>query len=321
MDIGYLLTLQAFRGSTGDALTPLMEAVSFFVVSLLIMIPVFIYWAVDKRRGLFALVSYALCAAATTLVKLTACVIRPWLRDPRVVPAGKAIDTATGYSFPSGHTAAAGAIYGALAVSAWKRRRWAAVLCLAVLLLTAFSRNYLGVHTPQDVAAALGLAALALLAVTGIFRYLVKHPEKENLLLLLAFLAGWAGIAYITLKPYPVPGAEGALPVDPREMMTDGYGDLCLLVALPPARWLEKTRVRFRPTGLRGRGLALTLLGLVPMAGIYLGLRHPLDALLGPHWGRFCLTFLMVFFAVALWPMVIRRVTGETEEDSQQATD
>ncbi len=102
-------------------------------------------------------------------------------------------------------------------------------------------------------------------------------------------------------------------------MMVDGYGDLCLLIALPLARWIEKTLVRFRPTGLRGRGLTLSLLGLVPMAGIYLGLRRPLAALLGPHWGRFCLIFLLVLFVVALWPMVIRRVTGETEEDAQEA--
>lgn len=314
MDIDYLLLLQEFRGSTGDALTPLMEFVSFFVVSLLITIPVFVYWAVDKRDGLYALSAYALCAGVNTLVKLTACVLRPWIRDPRVMPAGDAVTTATGYSFPSGHTSAAGAIYGALALTAGKRRRWAAILCLAVLLLTAFSRNYLGVHTPQDVAVALGEAALALLAVTGIFRYLGRHPERENMVLLVAFLAGWAGIAYISLKPYPLVTAGEALLVDPREMMVDGYGDLCLLIALPVARWIEKTWVRFRPTGLRGRGLAVSLLGLVPMAGIYLGLRHPLAGLLGPHWGRFALTFLMVLFAVALWPMVIRRVMGETAD-------
>ena len=307
MDIDYLLTLQEFRGSTGDALTPLMELISLSAVSLLIALPALVYWAVDKRDGLYALSAYILCAAVNTLVKLTACVIRPWLRDPRVIPAGSATATATGYSFPSGHTAAAGSIYGALALTAGKKRRWAAWLCLTLLLLTAFSRNYLGVHTPQDVAAALGLAALALLAVTGVFRYLARHPERENRVLLLVFLAGWAGIAYISLKPYPLVTAGDELLVDPRVMMVDGYGDLGLLIALPMARWIEKTRVRFRPTGLRGRGLAVSLLGLVPLAGIFLGLRRPLSGLLGPHWGRFAVSVLMVLFAVALWPMVIRR--------------
>ena len=101
MDIDYLLLLQRFRENINDALTPFMEYVSLFAVTFLIMIPVFVYWVVDKKKGLYTLVSYYLCCGFNAMLKLTACIYRPWIRDARIKPAGDAITTATGYSFPS----------------------------------------------------------------------------------------------------------------------------------------------------------------------------------------------------------------------------
>jgi undecaprenyl-diphosphatase len=71
-------------------------------------------------------------------------------------------------SFPSGHTAAAVAFYGAVAVVAtWHTRNRAVrttlvVLAVAVPLIVAFSRASRGMHHPLDVVAGLllGLAAL-----------------------------------------------------------------------------------------------------------------------------------------------------------------
>ena len=51
MDISYLLFLQDFRFSIGDALTPLMEWVSLFAIRSLLLIPVFVYWCLDKKTG------------------------------------------------------------------------------------------------------------------------------------------------------------------------------------------------------------------------------------------------------------------------------
>ena len=112
MDIQYLLFLQDFRNSIDNALTPFMEGVSMFAVTYLILFPVYYYWNRNKKDGLYALVAYYFCMVITPLVKLTACVYRPWIRDSRIVPAGKAIVTATGYSFPSGHTTTAAPLAG-----------------------------------------------------------------------------------------------------------------------------------------------------------------------------------------------------------------
>ena len=133
MDIQYLLWLQDFRNSIQDAWTPFMEFVSMFATNYLILIPVFMYWFWDKRKGLYTLVSYYFCMLLTPLIKLTACIYRPWIRDSRVLPAGDSITTATGYSFPSGHTTTAGPLAGGMAVSMWpnKRTRWLSFVFVA----------------------------------------------------------------------------------------------------------------------------------------------------------------------------------------------
>ena len=95
MDIQYLLWLQELRNNTSDALTPFMEWVSTFAVDYLILFAVFYYWNRDKRGGLYTLTSYYFCMVLTPLIKLTACVYRPWIRDSRILPAGDSITTAT----------------------------------------------------------------------------------------------------------------------------------------------------------------------------------------------------------------------------------
>ena len=309
MDIEYLLFLQRFRESINDSLTPFMEGISLFAVTYLIMIPVFVYWVVSKRKGLYTLVSYYLCCGFNAIVKLTVCAYRPWIRDARVHPAGDAITTATGYSFPSGHTVTAGPIYGGLAVVSWSWKKFVSVILGIFLLLTAFSRNYLGVHTPQDVFVGICESVFWLIIVAKIFTYLDEHPEKENLLLLICFIVGWLGIAYITFKPYPMDYVDGKLLVDPQKMMNDGYGDICLLIAFPVARYIEKRWIGFQAPGLKCAGLAAGIVGLIPLFLMIKFMRPALDGVLGTHWGHFTHSFILVLYCIALWPLVIKAVS------------
>jgi len=86
-------------------------------------------------------------------------------------------------SFPSGHTAAAVALYGAWALLAWQRSRSArqrgllTLLAIVVPIAVALSRMYRGMHYPTDVLAGalLGTGWLAV-TVRGI-RLGVRHHE------------------------------------------------------------------------------------------------------------------------------------------------
>ena len=152
MDIDYLLLLQNFREATGNIFTPFFYAVSEFAISFWpIAFFALVYWAYDKKTGFWFLLNIAGANFLNGILKLTACVYRPWIRDSRIVPAGNSLFSATGYSFPSGHSTCAGAFYGSIGVNQWKKRKWVSVTAFVFAALTLFSRNYLGVHTPQDV--------------------------------------------------------------------------------------------------------------------------------------------------------------------------
>jgi len=69
------------------------------------------------------------------------------------------------YSFPSGHTITAVALYGFLTVLLWRQDSGWALLTGALIPAVGFSRIYLGVHYPSDVIAAMTLGAVWLAVV------------------------------------------------------------------------------------------------------------------------------------------------------------
>ena len=105
-----------------------------------------IYWCISKYAGTLLMMNFSLAYVCNTVVKNIFCIERPFNRDARLVPYAPV----TGYSFPSGHTMLATGFYGGVAV--WQRKRKGlVVLCVVLTLLTAFTRNWLGAHTLEDV--------------------------------------------------------------------------------------------------------------------------------------------------------------------------
>ncbi len=90
----------------------------------------------------------------------------------------------TGFSFPSGHSMAAFALYGVLAYLLWrhiasKKGRLALIALAALLVLSiGLSRIYLGVHYPSDVLAGY-LASMVWLGLgIELFRGWIRKPSR-----------------------------------------------------------------------------------------------------------------------------------------------
>ena len=305
MDIDYLLFLQNFRNSINDALTPFMENVSLFAITYIILLPVFVYWCLNKRAGIFTLFALNISWTINALVKLTCCVYRPWIRDARILPAGDAIKTAGGYSFPSGHTMMAGPLYGGLAVYT-RKIKWLCALFVIAILVTMFSRNYLGVHTPQDVVVGLILSVLALYISDRLLSFMEHNPEKENILLFVLFVIGVASLVYVNVKNYPMDYVDGKLLVDPKKMTRDAWGDIGGFLAFIPAYYIEKRFVKFSATGFNFKGVILCVIGLIPLALMIYGLNKITVGMFGEYWGRLANRTVMMFYIVLIWPAVLK---------------
>ncbi|MBQ7221334.1 MAG: phosphatase PAP2 family protein [Synergistaceae bacterium] len=302
MDLEYLLWLQGFREATGNILTPLMDAVSVLATSIMVLVPLFVYWCISRRNGLFMLLSLRISALINSLCKLTVCAYRPWIRDARIIPAEGAVATAGGYSFPSGHTMEAAPVYGSMAVLARKRAKWFSWLCGIMIILTALSRNYLGVHTPQDVVVGSVLGIVSVYAASRI----LAHPEKENIYLIAGIVVSILAITYFSTKTYPMDYVNGKLLVDPVKMKRSGYGTSGAMIAFILGYIVEKKYVNFTETGFNVKGLILSLIGIAIYGYGLAYLKVKMPEILGSSGGRFAAEFITMFFGMAVWPAVLK---------------
>ncbi|EAR09973.1 phosphatase PAP2 family protein [Reinekea blandensis] len=92
------------------------------------------------------------------------------------------LDTATGHSFPSGHTQGAASFWLALMLQVRRPGVWA--LGLFMILSVGLSRLYLGVHWPVDVIAGIGFALIWVLAANAFIGWCERRKQLGWLWLL-----------------------------------------------------------------------------------------------------------------------------------------
>ncbi len=308
LDIQYLLVLQELRNSTGGIFDEIFNSLSKFAVDIMPFLPFVIFWCSDKKWGYRFISTWGLGELVNGIIKLTVCAYRPWIRSDLIEPAGDSKVAATGYSFPSGHTMVATVTYGS--VVAWQKdkRRWLAVLCGVLLLLTGFSRNFLGVHTPQDVLVGMAESVIIILVVGKVQEKIDGNDRMTDILTIIGAVVVVLTLVYITVKPYPMDYVDGKLLVDPQAMMNDTFKACGAFLGFLIGSYLDRHYLKYEiPTGAAELPM-LTCAG----AAIMFGWKEwfapaTLEAAFGSHWGNLLARGIMVFFAMTVWPMVIRK--------------
>ena len=296
----FLKWLQAQRtpllDSVFSGITHLGEETFFIVVGILF------FWCISKREGYFLLSTGLVGTVLNQFLKLLCRIPRPWVLDETFAIVESARAEATGYSFPSGHTQMAAGLYGGIA--RW-HRGWVRVIGIILALLIAFSRLYLGVHTPLDVGVGLLMAAALVLVLYPMMHKVTENERLMRILLGSMVLIAAGNLAYVTLYPFPAD-------VDAENLahgLKQAYTTLGSLTGLLIAFEIERRYIRFETKAVWWVQIIKAVLGLVLLLAIKEGMKIPLRAILGTHYlGDGIRYFCMAVFAGCVWPLSFRHL-------------
>lgn len=276
----------------------------FFLAIALIM-----FWCINKNMGYFLMSTCFFGIVLNQFLKLAFKVPRPWVADPNFNPVASAVGSATGYSFPSGHTQNAVSIFGCLSAGSsmlFKNKKSKAVFCVVCILLAtavSVSRLYLGVHTLEDVLFSVALA----LAMVFLFRpvFVKKSPNPAIISVIIGMMLA-ATCAYLiysyTLNSTDATEIENILTGQKHAWYMLG-GVLGILVFYP----LERKFVNFDPKTTFGIQLVKVIPGFILAIGLKELLKVPLNAVFAGHGVSHSIRyFALVAFSVFVWPLCFK---------------
>ena len=317
MDINILLALQDFRNGAGAFLAGFFSKMTWLgELNTALIIMALLYWCVSKDFGAYLLMGWSGNRLVNGMLKVTVCAYRPWIRDARVVPYGDSITTATGYSFPSGHTMNAATVYGGGAVRKDLPRVLRIVLGLLVLLV-AFSRNYLGVHTPQDVLVGAAAGILVMWLTVKLMEWVKIHPEKDLLVVCIGVGLAIAVAIYAAVKPYPVDkDAAGKVLVEGAKMANDTFKGVGWCAAFLTGWILERRFVQFSTDISMVKRITRLAVGLLSYYVFSLIFVPAVKNWISGAPGTFVSCYLQMLYVAFIFPWILKRFEKTDSEQS-----
>ena len=291
----FLYFLKDLRNPVLDFLFSLITYCGDEIVFLAVAI--LFFWCIDKRRGYYILTVGLVGTVLNQALKLIFRIERPWVSDPDL-PVQSAVAAAGGYSFPSGHTQNVTGTFGSIATSS--KRTWVRIFSIAMIVLVAFSRMYLGVHTPLDVGVSLILGTALVFAFYPVFR-----DEKSFQRFMPFVVVGCAVLSVVfVIFVALIPDKEALDPHNLESGMKNAGTLLGCTAGLVAVYFVDRKYINFRTDAPWYYQAVKLIVGLAIVLGIKSGLSAPLTLLFGnPYVARAVRYFLIVIFSGIVWPL------------------
>lgn len=299
----FLWFLEQFRNPITNGI---FQFFTLFGEELLVIgIVCVLFWCFDKNMALRMGLSYFIAGLLVQFLKIVFCIPRPWILDKTFKPVGSAVETATGYSFPSGHSQGAASLWGTVSASTKKKR--AKIVCITIALLTGLSRMFLGVHTPKDVLVGLLIGFLAALFVCNdkTEEFVEKHQSIVSLIL------GIISLALIGFAAYRITfaGVEAEEGIDCCKAAGAGFGfAVSWYIEEQFVCWEPKTFFAKLSTKCRKNTSMLQVIVFFFGLVIALALKSGLKKLFGVGVIVSALQYaILIVWIVALYPAILMR--------------
>ena len=139
-----------------------------------------VFWCINKPFGYRLGFAYLSSSVLNSAMKNTFQIPRPYLRDSGIRILRP--ETATGFSFPSGHTQSTAAFFTSFMIKF--KKTWLIIVGVIFIILVGISRMYLGHHTIEDVAVAAVLGAGWVFISNWLFNTAEKSGRQAIFLLI-----------------------------------------------------------------------------------------------------------------------------------------
>lgn len=294
-----LYALESIRTPFFDKLMGLVtnlggEAV--FIVAAII-----VFWCLNKSCGYYMMTVGFAGTIINQFLKLWFRIPRPWVKDPNFTIVESARAEATGYSFPSGHTQNAFAVFGAPA--RFFKNTALRIIFILLITLTAFSRMYVGVHTPLDVGVSIIVGTILVFVIYPFFRDMDKSPKKVYIIFSIFIVLAAAFVAFVELYDFPADiDAENYA-----SGLKNAYMILFCAIGLMLTFFIDTKYVHFPTQAVWWAQIIKVVVGLAILLALKSVLKAPLLALFGGHSiAHGVRYFIVILFAGIVWPMTFK---------------
>lgn len=286
--------------------TPFLDKLMGLVTNLggeavFIVAAIVVFWCLSKSCGYYMMTVGFAGTIINQFLKLWFRIPRPWVKDPNFTIVESARAEATGYSFPSGHTQNAFAVFGAPA--RFFKNTALRIIFILLIALTAFSRMYVGVHTPLDVGVSLIVGTILVFVIYPFFRDMDKSPKKVYIIFGIFIVLAAVFVAFVELYDFPADiDAENYA-----SGLKNAYMILFCAIGLMMTFFIDTKYVHFPTQAVWWAQIIKVVVGLAILLALKSVLKAPLLALFGGHSiAHGVRYFIVILFAGIVWPMTFK---------------